>query len=214
MREHRVQMSFEGSQPIEIGCREDEDIITAGLRQGLLLISECREGSCGACRGFLNEGKYDTLMEHSAHALSEHEEEEGWILACRLKPRSDLHIDFDYHIDRIARFEHTHRSGRITVLERLSPSVIRIVVRTLAAQPPLHWEAGQHVRLNLIQPGITRSYSLANLPNDRRELEFFIQLVPDGRFSEGLTNMHGDGAAVSVEGPFGQLTLQLSLIHI
>jgi methane monooxygenase component C len=208
MTEHKVRMTFEGRDPIEIACREDEDVISAGLRQNFLLVSDCREGMCGACRGFLEEGHYDSLLTHSPHALSNHDEEEGWVLTCRLRPRSNLHLDFDYAADRVGRLDAMRRPGRIVALERLSPSVVRIVVRTLSVQEPLRWEAGQHVRLQLPDGGLTRAYSIANLAGDGHELEFLIRLIPGGAFSEAIENMRSDGAMVAVEGPFGAFTLR------
>ena len=86
MTEHKVALTFEGADRIDIACRVDEDIITAALRQGYLLLSDCREGSCSTCRGFLVDGDYDQLLSHSPHALTDAEEEEGLILACRLRP--------------------------------------------------------------------------------------------------------------------------------
>jgi methane monooxygenase component C len=201
-------MTFEGRDPIEIACREDEDVISAGLRHSLLLVSDCREGICGACRGFLEEGRYDSLLDHSPHALSDQEEEEGWVLACRLRPRSDLRLDFDYRADRVGRLDATRRPGRIVALERLSSSVVRLVVRTLAAQEPLRWEAGQYVRLHLADSGVVRAYSIANWAADDHELEFFVRLLPGGAFSDAITNMRGEGAIVAVEGPFGDFTLR------
>jgi methane monooxygenase component C len=206
MTEHRVRMTFEGGDPIEIVCREDEDVISAGLRQSVLLVSDCRQGICGACRGFLEEGRYDSLLEHSPHALSDHDEEAGWVLACRLKPRGDLCLDFDYAADRVGRLDAARRPGRIVALDRLSSSVVRIVVRTLSAQEPLRWEAGQHVRLQLADSGVTRAYSIANLAGGGHELEFFIRLIPGGAFSEAIESMRSDGATVAVEGPFGAFT--------
>jgi methane monooxygenase component C len=208
MIEHKVRMTFEGRDPIELTCREDEDVISAGLRQNVLLVSDCREGICGACRGFLEDGRYDSLLEHSQHALSDREEEEGWVLACRLKPRSNLCLDFDYASDRVGRLDATRRPGRIVALDRLSPSVVRIVVRTLSVQEPLRWEAGQHVRLRFPDGDLARAYSMANLSGDGHELEFFISLVPGGAFSEAIDGMRGDGAMVTVEGPLGAFTLR------
>jgi len=204
---HPVRLTFEGANAVEIACAENEDIVSAAMRHGILLVSECRQGSCGACRGFLEEGKYDALLEHSEHALSEYDEDEGWILACRLKPRSALVVDFDYPADRAARLDIDSRPGRIIALDRVSPTTVRLVIRTLVAQDPLQWKAGQYVRLHLTQAGLTRPFSVANLSSTTRELEFFIRLVPGGRFSKALTQMRGEGEAVSVEGPYGNFEL-------
>jgi methane monooxygenase component C len=205
--QHKVRVTFEGQDAIDLLCREDEDVISAGLRQGILLVSDCRAGSCGACRGFLEAGHYDQLLNHSPHALSERDEEEGWVLACRLRPRSDSCLDFEYPVDRVGRLDQMRRQGRIVALEPLCASVIRVVVRTMAAQAPLHWEAGQYVRIGLVDCDVTRPYSIANAAQGGHDLEFFIALRPGGAFSEAIKAMPGEGAMVTVEGPFGGFML-------
>jgi len=84
---------------------------------------------------------------------------------------------------------------------------MRVLVRTLGAQAPLRWNAGQYVRLHLVQAGLVRPLSVANLSSDSRELEFYVRLVPGGALSQALKNMRGDGASVLVEGPFGTFEL-------
>lgn len=206
--EHKVAITFEGADRIDIVCREDEDIITAALRQGYLLMSECREGSCATCRGFLEDGDYDQLLPHSPHSLTEEEEEEGHILACRLQPRSDLAIEFDYPVDRVGRYEEGTRTGQIVAADLVSETVARVVVRTAAAQEPLRWDPGQYVQVTLPAVGVTRSYSMANLPDGIRELELLVRLLPGGRFSGHVAAGRATGEPVRVRGPFGSFAFR------
>jgi methane monooxygenase component C len=202
--EHKVALTFEGADRIDIACRDDEDIITAALRQGHLLLSDCREGSCSTCRGFLVDGDYDQLLPHSPHALTDAEEEEGLILACRLRPSSDLEIDFDYPADRVGRYEDGTRNGQIIDAEELSGTVARVVIRTNVAQDPFGWEPGQYLQITLPAVGATRAYSMANAPDGSRELEFLIRLLPQGRFSGHIARGLAKGEPVRLRGPYGQ----------
>lgn len=208
MTEHKVALTFEGADRIDIACRDDEDVITAALRQGYLLLSDCREGSCSTCRGFLVDGDYDELLPHSPHALTDAEEEDGLILACRLRPATDLMVDFDYPVDRVGRFEEGARTGQIVATDRLSDTVARILVRTNAAQDPLGWEAGQYVQVTIPSVGVTRAYSMANAADGSRELELLIRLLPDGRFSGHVAAGLATGEPVRVRGPYGQFTFR------
>jgi methane monooxygenase component C len=208
MSEHKVALTFEGADRIDISCRDDEDIITAALRRGYLLLSDCREGSCSTCRGFLVDGDYDELLPHSPHALTDSEEEEGLILACRLQPAGDLEIDFDYPVDRIGRYEEGTRTGQIVATERLSDTVARIVIRTNASQDPFTWDPGQYVHVTLPAVGATRAYSMANAPDGSRELEFLVRLLPDGRFSGHVDAGLATGEPVRLRGPHGQFTFR------
>jgi methane monooxygenase component C len=206
--EHKVGLIFEGTDRIDIACRADEDVITAALRQGFLLLTECREGSCATCRGFLADGDYDELLPHSPHALTDLEEEEGYVLACRLRPSSDLEIEFDYPFDRVGRFEEGTRTGQVLTTERLSDTVARMVIRTAAAQDPLAWDAGQYVQVTMPAVGATRAYSMANAADGSRELELLIRLLPDGQFSGHLAAGLAIGEPVRIRGPFGHFTFR------
>jgi methane monooxygenase component C len=206
--EHKVALTFEGADRIDIACRDDEDVITAALRQGHLLLSDCREGSCSTCRGFLVDGDYDQLLPHSPHALTDAEEEEGLILACRLRPGSDLEIDFDYPVDRVGRYEDGTRNGQIVAVDRLSDTVARIIVRTNAAQDPFVWDPGQYLHVTLPAVGATRDYSMANAPDGTRQLEFLIRLIPHGRFSGHLAAGLALGEPVRLRGPYGQFAFR------
>jgi methane monooxygenase component C len=208
MTTHKVECTFEGEAGFTIECRYDEDVVTAALRQGYILLTECREGACSTCKGFLVEGDYDELLTHSIHALSPSEEEEGYVLSCRLQPRSDLVIDYDYPADRIERFAEGVWSGQIVELERRSDTVMRMVVRTLAAQEAPAFEPGQYVRLTLPAIGVARDYSMANVGSDARELEFLIRVLPDGAFSGFVADGAQVGEMVTVEGPFGKFCLR------
>jgi methane monooxygenase component C len=208
MTEYKVALTFEGADRIDIGCRSDEDIITAALRQGYLLLSDCREGSCSTCRGFLADGDYDELLPHSVHALTDAEEEDGLILACRLRPSTDLTIDFDYPYDRVGRFEEGTRTGQIVATDRLSDTVARIVIRTNAAQDPLTWDPGQYVQVTVPAIGATRSYSMANAADGGRELEMLIRLLPGGHFSGHVAAGLSTGEPVRLRGPFGKFTFR------
>jgi len=205
---HKVQVTFEGQTGFTIECRPDEDVVTAALRQGYILLTECREGVCATCKGLLVDGDYDDLLPHSIHALSPSEEEDGWVLACRLQPRSDLVLDYDYPVERVERFAEGRRQGQIVALDRLCDTVVRVVVRTLAAQDPIDYEPGQYVRLTLPGAGVARDYSMANPANRERRLEFLIRVLPGGAFSGYLAERGRIGEIVEVEGPLGRFTLR------
>ncbi|MCA1844795.1 MAG: 2Fe-2S iron-sulfur cluster binding domain-containing protein, partial [Actinobacteria bacterium] len=205
---YQVAVTFEGDTGFPIECREDEDVVTAALRQGYILLTECRDGVCATCKCLLVDGDYDDLLPHSIHALSPSEEEDGWVLACRLQPRSDLVLDYDYPVDRVERFAEGRRQGQIIALDRLCDTVVRVVVRTLAAQDPVAFEPGQYVRLTLPGIGVSRDYSMANVAAGERELEFLIRVLPDGAFSGYVAGQGRIGEVVEVEGPFGRFCLR------
>lgn len=52
----------------------------------------CRKGGCGACRVKVLSGDYTTIKMSRAH-VTEAEEAEGYALACRILPASDLELE-------------------------------------------------------------------------------------------------------------------------
>lgn len=52
----------------------------------------CRKGGCGACRIRVISGDYTTIKMSRAH-VTEAEEAEGYVLACRIFPASNMEIE-------------------------------------------------------------------------------------------------------------------------
>lgn len=82
----RVRLEPEGNV-VEVAG--DQDILTAALRQGLVLPSSCLEGSCTTCTGLLLEGDVE---QDRALALRDEEKARGFVLLCVAHPRSDCTV--------------------------------------------------------------------------------------------------------------------------
>ena len=88
-KKHTVRFEPVG---IEMEADEDETVLNAAFRQGLMLMHGCKEGQCSACKSFLLDGDVD-LDRYSTFALPDFEEAEGWTLLCRAHAYSDLEIE-------------------------------------------------------------------------------------------------------------------------
>lgn len=51
----------------------------------------CRGGGCGVCKVHITQGSYHCKKMSRAH-ISEQEEAEGYVLACRCHPLSDIQL--------------------------------------------------------------------------------------------------------------------------
>src|SRR6201995_3805822 len=87
---------------IEIEVDEDETVLNAAFRQGIMLMHGCKEGQCSACKSFLLDGEVD-LDKYSTFALPAFEEAEGWTLLCRAHAYSDLEIELINYDEEILR---------------------------------------------------------------------------------------------------------------
>lgn len=196
---------------IELEVDEEETILDAAFRQGIMLMHGCKEGQCSSCKSFLLDGEVD-LDRYSTFALPDFEEAEGYTLLCRAHALSDVEIEL-LHYD-----EEALRSGvpivtattEVEAVEELTHDIRRLVLR-VCDPAALEFKAGQYVDIDI--PGAEgehRSFSMANAPGEPDRLEFMIKLYEGGHFSGLLAN--GAGIAVGDElrckGPFGMFTLR------
>jgi ferredoxin len=73
-------------------CRDGESVLAAVHRLGQRGIPVgCRSGGCGVCKVAVLSGSYSAVAMSRDH-VSESEEAAGQVLACRIYPRSDLHL--------------------------------------------------------------------------------------------------------------------------
>jgi propane monooxygenase reductase component len=198
---------------IEMEADEDETILHAAFRQGIMLMHGCKEGQCSACKSFLLDGEVD-LDKYSTFALPDFEEAEGWTLLCRAHAYSDLEVELINYDEEALHGGTPPRTVRTTVaaIEPLTHDISRLCL-TVDDDDPFDFKPGQYVDIRI--PGGNeddhRSFSMANLAAEAGELEFMIKRYPGGRFS-GL--LEEDGLAVGdeleVTGPYGVFTLRAS----
>ncbi len=190
---------------VEFEVEDGETVLDAAFRQGISLPHGCKEGQCSACKCNLVEGDVE-LLKYSTFALSDPERELGGILLCRSLALEDLTVEllnFDEELlsKSIAVKDFT---GRITGKENLTHDILSVGIRL---ETPLKFWAGQYVDITVTtQEGetITRSFSMANTPEQGQDLRFIIKRYPDGKFSNALdAGAIEIGAAVKVRGPFG-----------
>ena len=82
----------------EIECREDQTILDACLRNGVWLPHSCTHGTCATCKCDIVDGDVDH-GDASSFALMDFERDEGKLLTCCAKPRSDVVIEADLDVD-------------------------------------------------------------------------------------------------------------------
>jgi ferredoxin len=79
----------EAGETIELSVDESETILGVARASGLWLPADCQQGWCTTCAARLDDGEVD---QSTAKRYYETDEEEGFILTCTAKPRSDLRI--------------------------------------------------------------------------------------------------------------------------
>ncbi|MBI3524246.1 MAG: cytochrome b N-terminal domain-containing protein [Betaproteobacteria bacterium] len=189
-----------------IPVRAGETILEAGLRAGLALPFECRNGGCGACccailNGSVNHGTYQP------GALSAADRALGQTLMCCAVPLSDIEIE--YAADHAAAAVRVQRyNGRIERMERLSDDVMRLIL-SLPSGETIAFAASQYINI-LLDNGQRRAFSFANLPHQNDNIELHVRLVPSGLFTTHVFTQMQVGDSLQFEGPLGAFTLHES----
>ena len=186
---------------IEMDVEEDETVLEAAFRQGVSLMHGCKEGQCASCKSILLAGEIE-LKKYSTFALNDMERDQDHILLCRTLAYSDLEIELlSYDEELLSRsIPVKDFAGVVTGITRLTHDIRLLEV---AIDQPLKFWAGQYADITLPEPGITRSFSMANPPSETETLAFIIKKYPDGAFSAQLDGGIAIGAELRLRGPFG-----------
>jgi propane monooxygenase reductase component len=197
---------------IEIEVDEDETVLEAAFKHGVMLMHGCKEGQCSACKSFLLDGDLE-MDRWSTFALNEFEEEEGYVLLCRSHAYSDLEVELlSYH-------EGMLQTGiplqlvyaEVEEIEALTHDMKRLVLK-LVDPPEMNFLPGQYAELYIPGTEEHRAYSMANTTSSDERAEFIIKVYPGGRFSGLLGDEVDDGIKVGdsmkVRVPFGMFTMR------
>lgn len=86
-KSHRIFIEEEQKSFI---CSKSQTIMQAAIAQGNKSIDRgCLGGGCGMCKVRVVSGEYE-LGRSSIQALPPEEREQGYVLACKTVPKSDL----------------------------------------------------------------------------------------------------------------------------
>lgn len=185
-------------------ARSGETILEAGLRAGVALRYECRNGGCGLCLCTVLHGSVD----HGAYqpsVLTGQMRDAGQTLMCCAIPRSDLEIEVE-ELAADGASSVSCRVGRVVSLEKLSADVMRIRI-ALPDDRRIDFAAGQYINI-VLEDGQRRAFSFANAPRDNEFIELHVSLIPGGRFTTHVFTAMQVGDTLRFEGPFGSFTLR------
>ena len=87
--ETHFKVSFAKSRR-DIDCAHDQNVLDAAKKAGVRVPASCTQGMCGTCKVKLVSGEVE--MKH-AGGIRQREIDQGMVLLCCSKPKSDLVID-------------------------------------------------------------------------------------------------------------------------
>ena len=206
MADFPITLMFQDGETTRIGCRSFETVVQSAARQGVRLLTDCREGGCGTCKAVIHSGQY-SLDDYSQDALPDAELQEGRILTCRLRPESPCVLEFDYPMSAIRRgAAPAARPAAIIDITRQAADVMELTLESQDSKP-FNFLPGQYANLQIPDTHIVRSYSFVNEPGSNRAT-FLIRLLRDGALSNWLQGPPPAGTQMLTTGPFGRFFMR------
>ena len=190
----------------EFAAEKNETVLEAALRSGIALNYNCNTGTCGGCGGRIRSGQVRETQQHDFH-FSDTQKAQGHVLLCVTAAQSDLEIEVkeaggieDIPLQRV--------STKVEQMERVQDDTLILHLRTPRTQT-LRFLAGQHLSLAIADMP-PRNKSLASCPCNAMHLQFHIRRVPGDPFSEYVFSELKISETVTVEGPWGNFSLDES----
>lgn len=183
---------------------ENESILDAALRQGIILPYGCRNGACGACKGAVASGNV-FYKNGQPRALSDADAADNKALFCQARAQNDLEIIIR-EVDAARDIEVKTLPCRVEKLEHLAHDVVRIYLK-LPSSERLQFLAGQYIDV-LIKDHEPRAFSIANAPHDDKYVELHIRFVEGGLFTDQVFHGMQEKAMLRVRGPLGTFFLR------
>ena len=186
-------------------CAAGENLLYAGLRQGITLPYEGGTGTCGTCRARVMEGEV-ALAWREAPGLAKLKLEKRDILLCQARAGGDcvVRVPSANVADGFTRgVVPGHFNGRITASRRLTHDVLHFEVDL---ENPMSFDAGQFVAIQAPRLTGGRAYSMVNFGRNTHNLSFVVKRKPGGGFSDWLFDQEIDGSTLGLFGPLGAAT--------
>lgn len=179
-------------------CAQGVTILEAATHRKITIPYSCKTGRCSACKCKVISGETTALVAELG--LTESEKVEGWILSCARTATSDVVLEAE-DLGGVVIPSAKTQACRISILEKLAPDVIKVVLR-LPPAVTFNFIPGQYI--DVIGPGgVRRSYSLANAPKTDNTLELHIRAVENGVMSHYWFNQAAVNDLLRVHGPQG-----------
>jgi benzoate/toluate 1,2-dioxygenase reductase subunit len=202
---YQIALTFEDGVTRFIENREGELVSDASYRQRINIPLDCRDGVCGTCKSFCESGEYELGDYVPDEAMTEDEEEAGYVLTCQMTPKSDCIIRIPATSD-VAKTSISTYGGELAAFDRLSDTALAFSIK-LDDPSTLAFLPGQYVNVTVPGTDQARSFSFASGPRED-EAGFLIRNTEYGVLTTYLRDRAKIGDKISFNGPLGSFYLR------
>jgi CDP-4-dehydro-6-deoxyglucose reductase len=201
VKQFRVMLADTGRSFV---VKQGESVLSAALRQGVMLPYSCKNGTCGSCKGLIRSGEVHYPF-HPPLALEREDFAAGHALMCQAEPTEDLVIAVR-EIEAVRDIEVRMLPARVIAKTVLSSNVVRLRLKLPSAQR-LQFLAGQYVDV-LLEGGRRRAFSIASCPSLEDEIELHIRHIEGGDFTGYVFDELHERDILRFEGPLGNFFIR------
>lgn len=169
--------------------REGETMLQTMMRHSVTMPFSCGNGICHVCLQRCEKGD---VPANAQKGLRDTLKRLGYFLPCKCVPQSDMAVVPPRDADLFNR-------AVVYKKELLAPDVCRLL---LEPTTQLYYHAGQFINLRNEQ-GITRSYSLASVPQEDYFLELHVKRTTGGILSNWIFDILSEGDELEFQGASG-----------
>ncbi|MCQ4079125.1 FAD-binding oxidoreductase [Streptomyces sp. RB6PN25] len=133
----------------------------------------------------------------------EFERDEGKALLCCARPRSDVVVEGDVDVEEgVTTHPVRDFTGTVAAIEDCATDTRRL---TVDLDDDIAFNPGQYLQVSVPGTRVTRTYSMANPPSDRRRIELHVRRVRGGLATDGwIFKNLVIGDELRVSGPYGR----------
>ena len=195
---HRISIA---QTEVAFDCAPNQSVLDAALKAGIELPYSCRKGVCGSCVGSIAAGEVTGV---NGAAITNETCAPGQVLLCVCAPVGDVALQPTAwkKLDPTARKTF---SAKVHANTLAAPDVSVLKLRLPMGQRA-KFQAGQYLQVAM-EDGSTRSYSMANPPQESDSVTLHIRHVPGGHFSARVGQLKA-GDLLKIELPFGNVALE------
>ena len=202
---YQIALNFEDGVTRFIQCRPNEIVSDASYRQRINIPLDCRDGVCGTCKSFCESGDYELGDYVPDEAMTEDEEEAGFVLTCQMTPKSDCIIRIPATSD-VAKTSLQTFTGELASSDVLSDTALGFSIK-LDDRASLGFLPGQYVNIQVPGTDQARSFSFSSGPG-ADEASFLIRNTTHGVLTTYLRDRAKPGDKISFNGPLGSFYLR------
>jgi benzoate/toluate 1,2-dioxygenase reductase subunit len=199
---YNIALQFEDGVTRIVPCNAGELVADAAYRAKINIPLDCRDGACGTCKCHCESGDFD-MEDYIEDALTEDEAGQGFVLTCKMRPKSDCVVKVPT-TSAACKIEATQHEAALAKIDRDSPTTVTF---SLTIDQPLGFLPGQYVNLQVPGTDQLRAYSFSSAPN-QTELSFLIRDVPGGLMSGFMRDTAALGDKMKFIGPYGSFYLR------